>query len=1082
MEKMEGVEEFLKKCKESGDAAYTELRSLLEKLEDPKTRVDARRFFSLLQKHFQSLALSPEDCFDAYHFKINDVHLEHSSGLQKRKKLTMLVIPSIFMPEDWSFTFYEGLNRHPESIYKDKVVAELGCGNGWITIAIAEKWSPSKVYGLDINPRAVKISWINLYLNALDENGQPIYDAEKKTLLDRVEFHESDLLAYCRDNNIMLERIVGCIPQILNPNPDAMTKMITENASEEFLYSLSNYCALQGFVEDQFGLGLIARAVEEGIAVIKPTGIMIFNMGGRPGQAVCRRLFERRGFHVNKIWQTKVVQATDTDISALVEIEKNSPHRFEFFMGLTGDRPICARTAWAYGKVGGCISHSISVYSCQLRQPNQVKTIFEFLRDGFKDINNSLDLSFHDDAVADEKIPFLAYLASALKENSYHPFESPAGSRRFRDLVAGFMKTYHHVPLTAKNVVVFPSRTAAIENALRLFSPNLAIVDEHLTRHLPRQWMTSLSIEKRDSCHASEDVVTVIEAPRQSDLMVELIKKLKPQVVVTGMENFEAVTSTAFENLLDVTREIGSRLFLDISDHFELSSLPSSNGVLKYLAGNSLPSHAAIVCGLVKNQVYTDLEVAFVISEDETIFQALARTVELLEGNTSLISQNYYGCLFNELLSFQLADRHQRAVRECDKNSSNGLIGFASSAISVFSNSELSINGGDNTSLIHMDVDQSFLSLPLPVKAAIFESFARQNLSESETDVTSGIKKFIKSKYGFPTNKSTDFLYSDYCLGLFNKLLLCCIQEGGTFCFPAGCNGNYVAAARFMKANIVSIATQADAGFKLTKDVLNKALESVNKPWVYISGPTTNPTGLLYSNQEIEELLSVCANFGARVLIDTSFSGLEFDTDNWDTWNLEPTLTKLYSSANASFRVSLLGGLSLEMLTGGLTFAFLAVDQCLFSETTNGFAGLTKPHSTTRYAMKKLLAQAEQETGNLSKFVTEHKEVLKNRSQRLRETLQKCGWEVLPSQGGVSMVAKPITYIGKHVKVGNAASQTVELTDATIREAILAANGLCINSGSWSGIPGYCRFTIALQEDEFEQALDCITKFKDLLA
>lgn len=33
--------------------------------------------------------------------------------------------------------------------------------------------------------------------------------------------------------------------QILNPNPDAMSKMITENASEEFLYSLSNYCALQ---------------------------------------------------------------------------------------------------------------------------------------------------------------------------------------------------------------------------------------------------------------------------------------------------------------------------------------------------------------------------------------------------------------------------------------------------------------------------------------------------------------------------------------------------------------------------------------------------------------------------------------------------------------------------------------------------------------------------------------------------------------------------------------------------------------------------------------------------------------------
>lgn len=66
------------------------------------------------------------------------------------------------------------------------------------------------------------------------------------------------------------------------------------------------------------------------------------------------------------------LQAADTDISALVEIEKNSRHRFEFFMGLVGDQPICARTAWAYIKSGGPISHSLSVYSCQLRQASQV--------------------------------------------------------------------------------------------------------------------------------------------------------------------------------------------------------------------------------------------------------------------------------------------------------------------------------------------------------------------------------------------------------------------------------------------------------------------------------------------------------------------------------------------------------------------------------------------------------------------------------------------------------------------------------------------------------------------------------------
>lgn len=82
---------------------------------------------------------------------INIFTLFCSAGFQVRKKLTMMVIPSIFVPEDWSFTFYEGLNRHPDTIFKDKTVSELGCGNGWISIAIAAKWLPSKVPLLTLN-------------------------------------------------------------------------------------------------------------------------------------------------------------------------------------------------------------------------------------------------------------------------------------------------------------------------------------------------------------------------------------------------------------------------------------------------------------------------------------------------------------------------------------------------------------------------------------------------------------------------------------------------------------------------------------------------------------------------------------------------------------------------------------------------------------------------------------------------------------------------------------------------------------------------------------------------------------------
>lgn len=1073
---MATMEEFLKECERSGDAAYAAFKVLLERLECPATRSDARVFLAALQRRFDSRDAAYR-CFQTYHFRIHDVFLADFGGYQKRKKLTMMEIPSIFIPEDWSFTFYEGINRHPDSIFKEKIVAELGCGNGWISIAIAEKWSPIKVYGLDINPRAVKVAWINLFLNALDENGLPVYDEEGKTLLDRVEFHESDLLAYCRDNKIELDRIVGCIPQILNPNPEAMSKMITENSSEEFLYSLSNYCALQGFVEDQFGLGLIARAAEEGIAVIKPMGIMIFNIGGRPGQGVCKRLFERRGFRITKLWQTKVMQAADTDISALVEIEKNSPHRFEFFMGLNGDQPICARTAWAYVKSGGRISHALSVYSCRLRQPNQVKTIFDFLKNGFQEVSSALDLSFDDDSVADEKIPFLAYLASVLKENSCLPYEPPAGSVRFRSLIAGFMKIYHYIPLTTNNVTVFPSRAVAIENALRLFSPRLAVVDEHLTRRLPKQWLTSFAIEGSADNGSAEDTLTVIEAPLQSDLMIELIKKLKPQVVITGIAYFEAITSSAFENLLNVTREIGSRLFLDISDHFELSSLPGSNGVLKYLAGRTLPSHAAILCGLVKNQVYADLEVAFVISEDETIFNALSKTVELLEGPTALFSQYYYGCLFHELLAFQIADRHPIARRECADTKSAEMIGFARSAASALNDAELSIGDTNDTTMIHMDVDQSFLPIPSAVKASIFESFARPNMVESETDVRSGIQLLVMNSYGFSCDSSSEFIYGNSHLALFNKLILCCIQEKGTLLFPSGSNGNYVSAAKFMKANIMTIPTNSEVGFKIVPETLAKLLGTVTRPWLYISGPTISPTGLLYSNEEIKDILTVCAKFGARVVIDTFFSGLEFNTDDWGGWDLKDSLSTLTCSGS-SFRVSLLGGLSLELLTGGLEFGFLILNEPSLIDTFYTFPSSSRPHSTVKYAIKKLLGLKTQKAQHFAEAIVKQKKILKNYSGRLTEKLRNCGWDVVSSCGGVSMVAKPTAYIGRMLKIDGFEAQ---LDDSNFREAILRATGLCINSGLWTGIPNYCRFTIALESAEFDRALQCITQFKKLV-
>lgn len=82
-------------------------------------------------------------------------------------------------------------------------------------------------------------------------------------------------------------------------------------------------------------------------------------------------------------------------------------------------------------------------------------------------------------------------------------------------------------------------------------------------------------------------------------------------------------------------------------------------------------------------------------------------------------------------------------------------------------------------------------------------------------------------------------------------------------------------------------------------------------------------------------------------------------------------------------------------------------------------------------------------------------------------------------------MAKPSAYLKKTIKIklsskGDAATTEITLDDSNIRNAILEATGLCINSGSWTGIPGYCRFNIALEENDFKKALDCILKFRQV--
>ena len=313
-----------------------------------------------------------------------------------------------------------------------------------------------------------------------------------------------------------------------------------------------------------------------------------------------------------------------------------------------------------------------------------------------------------------------------------------------------------------------------------------------------------------------------------------------------------------------------------------------------------------------------------------------------------------------------------------------------SNFISFSPSSAEALRGVENVNLdqqpptVCMDFDENLLQVPAAVKVSVFEGFARQNISEDEMDPSPEILAYLHSGFRIPQSHTKELFLSDTSTSLFTKLVLACVEENGTLVFPMGSCGTCVSVAKFLEANFKRLPTEASNSFKVTAVQLNAFLKDIVKPWIYIPGPTINPTGQIYSNSEIAEILAVCKIHGARVILDTSFSGLEYnESSKWDLKHIE-------SEEKSSYAIAILGGFSTGLMTGGLEFGFAAVADPVFVEAFKDAPTMSRPHGTLKYSIKKLLGQLNQKSEVLITGLEEHKNTLRRRAQELSKVIKTC--------------------------------------------------------------------------------------------
>lgn len=269
----------------------------------------------------------------------DDVTLVHLREFYRQS--ADIVIPvdnsKVYLPDhSWTETFAEGLRRASLS---GASVLEVGVGSGINMAGLMLAARPPRDFiGLDIADDAV---YASKHVAATHNIGARLIQSD---LLDAV-----DDAALRR-----VDHIIGCIPQV----PRHKGEMHDDR-------ELSDYYEETGIKEDAFGLGLVARLLDQ-VAERAPHAPVTLNVAGRPGEARINEMFAERAMDHKQLHCRVVKQDAGTCLASLAEIETQTGQDFRFYGDAKGFESINAREAEARRVEGTPIFHKLYVIQAGL--------------------------------------------------------------------------------------------------------------------------------------------------------------------------------------------------------------------------------------------------------------------------------------------------------------------------------------------------------------------------------------------------------------------------------------------------------------------------------------------------------------------------------------------------------------------------------------------------------------------------------------------------------------------------------------------------------------------------------------------
>ena len=285
------------------------------------------------------------------------------------------------------------------------------------------------------------------------------------------------------------------------------------------------------------------------------------------------------------------------------------------------------------------------------------------------------------------------------------------------------------------------------------------------------------------------------------------------------------------------------------------------------------------------------------------------------------------------------------------------------------------------------------------------------------------------------------------------------LDEGDTIAFPVPYWTSYIDIAEILNAKVELLPCPAAQDYKLTPAQLDAAL--ARKPRVFLFNNPSNPTGMVYSKQEIEALAEVLVRYpDTWILLDDIYNRLVFDGVGYHNF--------LHSQPGLRDRTVVIDSLSKTYGMPGWRVGLIAapenVAQALVSLNSNHITNL--PEVVTAAAVAALSGPQDIPAAKCAEF--------QGKRDRVMAVMAALPGVVCPRPQGAFYVFPDVSVaFGKT----HAPSGTLIANDVDFCNALLETKGVACVPGSAFGEPRALRISYTCPDAQLDEGLRRIEAF-----